>query len=102
MKIGKVESKPIVPEDLLTREEAQKLVKAAEHPRDKAYVAVADESGARPGEVLTMKIRSVSFDEYGAVIVVRGKKGERRIRLLTSARAWTCTLSETILTRRSG
>jgi integrase len=85
IKIGKAESKPILPEDLLTREEAQKLIKAAEHPRDKAYVAVADESGARPGEVLTMKVKSVSFDEYGAVIVVRGKKGERRIRLLTSA-----------------
>jgi ribosomal protein L40E len=27
----------------------------------------------------------VSFDEYGAVIVVKGKKGERRIRLVTSA-----------------
>jgi ribosomal protein L40E len=32
-----------------------------------------------------MKVRSVSFDQYGAVIVVRGKKGERRIRLIASA-----------------
>jgi len=32
-----------------------------------------------------MKVRSVVFDEYGAVIIVRGKKGERRIRLVTSA-----------------
>jgi len=85
IRIGKAESKTILPEDLLTREEALRLVKLAEHPRDKAYVSVADESGARPGEVLTMKLRSVSFDEYGAVIGVRGKKGERRIRLVTSA-----------------
>jgi len=35
--------------------------------------------------VLTMKVGSVTFDQYGAVIVVRGKKGERRIRLVGSA-----------------
>jgi integrase len=66
IRIGKAESKTILPEDLLTREEALKLVKATEHPRDKAYVSVADESGARPGEVLSMRVRSVTFDEYGA------------------------------------
>jgi len=83
--IGKAQSRTVLPEDLLTKEETQKLIQTAEHPRDKAYVAVADESGGRPGEVLTMKVRSVTFDEYGAVIVVRGKKGERRIRLVASA-----------------
>ena len=83
--IGKAQSRTVLPEDLLTKEETQKLIQTAEHPRDKAYISVADESGGRPGEVLTMKVRSVTFDEYGAVIVVRGKKGERRIRLVTSA-----------------
>jgi integrase/ribosomal protein L40E len=83
--IGKAESKTTLPQDLLTKEEIQKLIETAEHPRDKAYIGVSGESGARPGEVLTLKVRSVAFDEYGAVIVVRGKKGERRIRLVTSA-----------------
>ena len=83
--IGKAQSRTVLPEDLLTKEETRKLIETAEHPRDKAYVAIADESGGRPGEVLTMKVRSVAFDEYGAVIVVRGKKGERRIRLVASA-----------------
>ena len=85
IRTGKAQSRTILPQDLLTKEDTRKLIQAAEHPRDKAYVGVADESGARPGEVLTMKVRSVTFDEYGAVIVVRGKKGERRIRLVTSA-----------------
>jgi integrase len=85
IKIGKAASRTILPEDLLTKDETQKLIQAAEHPRDKAYVAVADESGARPGEILSLKVRSVAFDEYGAAIVVRGKKGERRIRLVASA-----------------
>jgi len=59
--IGKAQSRTVLPEDLLTKEETQKLIQTAEHPRDKAYVAVADESGARPGEILTMKVRSVTF-----------------------------------------
>jgi integrase len=78
-------NRTILPDDLLSKDEIQKLIKAAEHPRNKAYMAVADESGASPGEVLTMKVGSVTFDRYGAVIVVRGKKGERRIRLVASA-----------------
>jgi integrase len=48
-------------------------------------LSVGEESGARPEEVLGLRVRSVSFDEYGAVIVVRGKKGERRVRLVTLA-----------------
>lgn len=85
IRIGRAESRIILPEDLLAKDEIQRLIEVAGHPRDKAYVSVSDESGARPGEVLTMKVRSVTFDEYGAIIVVRGKKGERRIRLVASA-----------------
>jgi integrase/ribosomal protein L40E len=84
-RVGKGKGKDILPEELLTREEAKRLIEVAEHPRDKAYVAVSDESGARPGEILSMRIRSVAFDQYGAVIVVNGKVGERRIRLISSA-----------------
>jgi integrase len=83
--IGKAQNRTILPQGLLTKEETQKLIEAAEHPRDKAYVAVAGESRGRRGEVSTMKVRSVTCDEYGAVIVVRGKRDERRTRLVASA-----------------
>ena len=84
-KVGRHKSREILPEQLLTREEGKRLIDTTEHPRDRAYVAVSDESGARPGEILGMRIRSVAFDQYGAVIIVKGKTGERRIRLITSA-----------------
>lgn len=95
IRIGKAESRTILPQDLLTKEETGRLIQVAEHPRDKAYVAVADESGARPGELLTMKVRSVVFDEYGAVIIVRGKKGERRNDLGFSGRKKDVTRYQT-------
>jgi len=36
------------------------------------------------GEFLSMKIKNISFDRYGAVIFVHGKTGYRRIRLVSS------------------
>jgi ribosomal protein L40E len=60
-------------------------MEVAEHPRDKGYVAVSDESGARPEEILSARVRNVQFDGYGAVLIVNGKTGSRRIRLVRSA-----------------
>jgi len=84
-KVGKHKPREILPEELLSREEAKRLIEVAEHPRDRAYVAVSDESGARPSEVLSLRIGYVAFDQHGAVAVAKGKMGERRIRLIKSA-----------------
>jgi integrase/recombinase XerD len=74
----------MLPEDLLTEEEVIALVAAAERPRDKALVAMIYDSGGRIGELLTLQRRNVTFDEHGAVIVVDGKTGQRRERLILS------------------
>ena len=76
-----------LPEEILTEEEVKKLVQAANNPRDKALILVLYESGCRVGEFLPIKIRNVQFDEYGAVIMVNGKTGSRRIRLISSVPA---------------
>jgi len=77
--------KNVLPEDVLTAEEKDRMVEVAEHPRDKAYLEVSWDSGARPGEVLSRRIRDVEFDKYGAVMIVRrGKTGDRRVRLIES------------------
>jgi len=55
--VGGAKGRKIIPEELLTTEEANAIIAAAEHPRDKAYAAVTDESGARPEEILSAKIR---------------------------------------------
>ena len=52
----------LLPEDLLTEDEVMKLVEACSNPRDKAFIITLYESGARIGEVGSMRIRDVSFE----------------------------------------
>jgi site-specific recombinase XerD len=73
-----------LPEEILTEEDIKKMIDAARNVRDRAIVAVLYESGCRAGEFLSMKIKNVSFDRYGAVAIVHGKTGYRRIRLVLS------------------
>ncbi len=72
-----------LPEDLLTQEEVEAMISAAEHSRDKAFIAALYETGCRIGELTTLQVKNVSFDKYGAVIVVTGKTGMRRVRMIS-------------------
>jgi hypothetical protein len=60
------------------------LVNACESQRDRALIFVGYESGARAGELLSLSLRDIELDRYGAVAIVKGKTGERRIRLIQS------------------
>jgi integrase len=73
-----------LPEDLLTENEVLMLIRASDHLRDKALVSVLYESGVRAGELLNMSIKDVIFDDFGSIIRVSGKTGDRRIRLVFS------------------
>lgn len=76
----------VLPEELLTNGDLQALLEAAEKdPRDKAFIMTLWESGCRVGEILTLRIKHVAFDEFGAVLHVSGKTGERRVRVVSSA-----------------
>lgn len=70
--------------NLPTQEEIEKLISAACTVRDKALVSVLYESGCRIGELLNVRLKDVEFDDYGAVMLVKGKTGPRRIRLVSS------------------
>jgi len=84
VKLRPVKNK-LLREDLITKEEYKKLIQAAdENPRAKALVAVHHEAATRPGEILSLKIKHVYFDKFGAKIAVDGKTGPRKIRLLKS------------------
>ncbi|MEM3871217.1 MAG: tyrosine-type recombinase/integrase [Nitrososphaeria archaeon] len=74
-----------LPEELLTVEEVNRLVDAADHIRDKAFISTLYESGCRIGEPLCLQIRHVCFDNFGAVLLVNGKTGQRRVRVIASA-----------------
>ncbi|NDF25895.1 MAG: site-specific integrase, partial [Thaumarchaeota archaeon] len=75
----------IVREQLITENDLDILLRACiGNQRDKAFLHVHFEAGTRPGEILSLKIKHVKFDQYGAFIHVDGKTGARPIRLVRS------------------
>jgi site-specific recombinase XerD len=77
--------KPLVPESaLLTEDEVNKLIATADHPRNKAILAILGESGARIGEIGNLTIGQIKIDTSGAVLNVSGKTGRRRLRIISA------------------
>ncbi len=93
IKIGR-NSRRKLPEELLTRQDIQALIEAAhgkgwyKNKQDQAFIAVLYESGCRIGEMLSLELKHITFDEHGAVIQVPDrpgcKTGARRIRIIES------------------
>ena len=76
--------KPLVQEaELLTEEEINKVIAIADHPRNKAILAVLSESGARIGEIGNLTIGQTKVDANGTVLNVSGKTGRRRLRIIS-------------------
>lgn len=71
-------------DQLITREDIVRLVDVCDKPRDRALIMLMWDSGARIGELLNLNIGHVQFDRYGAVVIVTGKTGMRRLRLISS------------------
>ena len=79
--------KRILPEDLLTEDDIKKMLEVCETSRDRAFLLTVFETGGRIAEVLNLRHKHIQFDAYGAVILVSGKTGDRRVRLIASAPA---------------
>ncbi|RLI25127.1 hypothetical protein DRO57_04885, partial [Candidatus Bathyarchaeota archaeon] len=58
----------ILPSEILTEDEIKKMAQCASNLRDKALVLVFYESGARVGELLRLRMKQVSFDDYGVIL----------------------------------
>ncbi len=74
-----------LPEELLTPGDLVEMLEAAGN--DKAFIEVLWESGVRIGELLSLQVKNCVFDSIGVKIIVSGKTGMRRIRLIESAPA---------------
>jgi len=71
--------------ETLTEDEIIAMIEAAEHPRDKAFIAVSYEAGLRIGEIANLKLKNIIWNERGAKIKVSGKTGERVIPVVMAA-----------------
>jgi len=75
---------PIRPEDIITQEDIAHLLRYGSNFRNQAIVVTLFESAARRQEFLDINIEHLKFDNKGIVLVISGKTGGRRIRLIES------------------
>jgi integrase/recombinase XerD len=87
-----------LPEELLSASDVSELYDAARCTHDRAFLYCLWESGARIGELLSMQRKHITFDSQGAILIVDGKTGMRRVRLMESA----AVLDEWISSRSCG
>jgi len=113
----KVKGNGKAPDDLLTYQDVTALIENSKNARDRALFSVLYDSGCRIGEIINMRIKDLSFDEFGALLRVTGKTGFRQVRIVGNSiaylRAWLdnhplrndvnaflfCNLSDNILGR---
>ena len=70
--------------ELIKQDEVMQMLTACQSQRDRALIITLWDSGARVGEIMNLNLRDVQLDKYGAVIVVDGKTGMRRLRLINA------------------
>ena len=75
----------LLPKDVWTPEEVNKLAGVAGNTRDKAFILGLFGSGCRIGEFLPLRRKDVIFDKYSCQVLVDGKTGSRRVRLTPAA-----------------
>lgn len=71
--------------DLLTEEEIKRMIDASDEVRDRALVAVLFDTGARPAEILDMRICDVDLESTPPHVSLSGKTGLRSVAILMSA-----------------
>lgn len=70
--------------DILTEEEIKKLIESAEHPRDKAFISMLYELGARISEIGNLQVKDITRDKYSYIVDLSGKTGHRTPRIVIS------------------
>ena len=92
VKAGYANGKEKLPEDMLTNDELELLLANCAHPRDAAIIATLYDSGCRIGELLSMRVKDVEFDDNGAIVTFpEGKTGWRKNRVVLASsylRVW--------------
>ena len=77
----------LVKEELLTEQEAIKIIAHCKNLRDKAIVNLLFEGGMKMGELLNIKMQDINLLTQPAHIRLDGKTGVRQIGIVTSKRA---------------
>ncbi|MEL9914560.1 MAG: site-specific integrase [Thermoplasmata archaeon] len=76
------------PDGLITEEEMEKIMNAYKNTRDRVLFSLLYDSGYRIGEIMSLKLKDMEFDDYGLVVSVTGKTGFRNVRVLGNSMAY--------------
>jgi len=81
--------KELTPEELPTPREVRAMIESTENPRDRAMISLMAESGARIGEVSTIRLKDISFNDNGFILTIHRNRTKskfgRRIPLCACA-----------------
>ncbi|MFH1255758.1 MAG: tyrosine-type recombinase/integrase [Candidatus Diapherotrites archaeon] len=83
-----------LPQQILNEDDIILLLNNTTCSRDRAFISVLYESAGRIGEIGSLKIGSIAFDEFGCKISVSGKTGDRVIRCITCTKFLQTWLNE--------
>lgn len=86
IKLNKVPLVKVKSEDLLSYEECVRITEFATNLRDKALFQCNLDAGCRIGEILTVKVGEVKFNDGGAILYSDGKTGYQPCILTWSAK----------------
>lgn len=86
IEIHKSRQVSVLPVELLLLESdiAKLVAVAGKAQRDRALIMSLWDSACRVSELLNLKVGSLIFDDKGAIVIVDGKTGQRRLRLTVS------------------
>ncbi len=73
-----------LPKDLLSKDDIEAQVEAANNPRDRALIWMLYETGARIGELIDLTVGDIEDRKHGKKVVIEGKTGARRLPLVES------------------
>jgi integrase len=82
IKLTKKKRDQKLPEEILTEDEVKKIAEQSDNPRDRLLILLLFMTGCRASEIISLKLKHVAFDDYGAKLTVEGKTGMRVIRVV--------------------
>jgi len=74
----------LLPRNLLTPQDVAAMIEYCVNDRDRAFIAVLWETGARIGELIDLRVGDIEEGSTGKRVVVTGKTGARRLLLVES------------------
>ncbi len=66
------------PDEILTKDEIEKLLTACMTSRDRAVIGLLYESGCRVAEIASLRWKDLQFDEYGIRLYIDDKKTDKK------------------------